>query len=137
MFQGRPTGCHSAVGRRGGRQALNLQPNEPGVGCFRLGTIAHEFLHALGFYHQQSTSDRDNYVDIIWRNIDDGIQIVVFLIYTKVKYEMLLLVHLKKNPIKQQNMAYWKSVFLVSVQLPACGRSEMKSDYKAVIVLVS
>ncbi|KAF2884811.1 hypothetical protein ILUMI_21344 [Ignelater luminosus] len=69
---GAPTGCHSYVGRRGGRQVLNLQLNTPGVGCFRLGTIVHEFLHALGFYHQQSASERDDYVDIIWQNIQEG-----------------------------------------------------------------
>jgi hypothetical protein len=54
------------------RQQLNLEPNTPGVGCFRLGTIEHELLHALGFYHQQSATERDDYVTIIWENIEPG-----------------------------------------------------------------
>lgn len=33
------------------------------------GTIQHEMLHTLGFYHMQSSHDRDNYVDINWNNI--------------------------------------------------------------------
>lgn len=57
---------------RGGRQQLNLTPNQIEVGCFRLGTIIHEFLHALGFYHMQSASERDDYVEIVWENIQSG-----------------------------------------------------------------
>lgn len=33
------------VGHQGGQQILNLKSFEPGRGCFRLGTIMHEFLH--------------------------------------------------------------------------------------------
>ena len=29
-------------------------------------------MHALGFYHQQSTTDRDDYVKIVWDNIQPG-----------------------------------------------------------------
>ena len=57
---------------RGGRQQLNLQRYEPGVGCFRLYTIVHEFIHALGFYHMQSATERDEYVQIEWQNIQLG-----------------------------------------------------------------
>ncbi|KFB53863.1 AGAP010764-PA-like protein [Anopheles sinensis] len=69
---GTGSGCYSSVGRRGGAQNLNLQPYPLEQGCFRSATIVHEFIHALGFYHQQSASDRDEYVDIIWENIEDG-----------------------------------------------------------------
>ncbi|KFB47517.1 AGAP012881-PA-like protein [Anopheles sinensis] len=54
------SGCSSAVGRRGSKQTLQLQPN----GCLSRGTIIHEFLHALGFVHMQSASDRDFFVTI-------------------------------------------------------------------------
>ncbi|KAE8747151.1 hypothetical protein FOCC_FOCC006149 [Frankliniella occidentalis] len=65
-------GCSSHVGRQGGRQPLYLKPNELGKGCFKRGTIIHELLHALGFYHQQSAPERDQYVKIIWDNIQPG-----------------------------------------------------------------
>ncbi|GFG36495.1 hypothetical protein Cfor_04647, partial [Coptotermes formosanus] len=68
---GENSGCWSYVGRQGGRQQLNLEPSAPGVGCFRLGTIEHELLHALGFYHQQSATERDDYVTIRWENIQE------------------------------------------------------------------
>ncbi|XP_058124157.1 zinc metalloproteinase nas-14-like [Anopheles ziemanni] len=54
------SGCSSAVGRRGNMQTLSLQPN----GCLSRGTIIHEFLHALGFVHMHSASDRDFFVTI-------------------------------------------------------------------------
>lgn len=60
------------MGYVGGRQTLNLQDNPIGEGCFRLATIMHEFIHALGFYHMQSSHDRDDFVTVMWNNITPG-----------------------------------------------------------------
>uniref|UniRef100_A0A1L8DQE2 Metalloendopeptidase n=1 Tax=Nyssomyia neivai TaxID=330878 RepID=A0A1L8DQE2_9DIPT len=66
------SGCYSYVGRIGGRQQLNLQNNTPGNGCFRFGTVVHEFIHAWGFHHSQTANTRNDYVSIIWENIQSG-----------------------------------------------------------------
>lgn len=66
------SGCHSKVGFQNNVQQLNLEVYPLDSGCFRIGSIIHEFLHALGFYHQQSTYNRDNYVKIVDENIRDG-----------------------------------------------------------------
>lgn len=64
------TGCWSSVGRLGGEQDLNLQS----PGCLStLGTPVHELMHALGFHHEQTRSERDEYVTILWENISSGI----------------------------------------------------------------
>ncbi len=56
--------CYSYIGRIGGEQIVNI-----GSGC-GYGSIIHEICHALGFWHEQSRADRDNYVTIHWDNIE-------------------------------------------------------------------
>ncbi|XP_036320139.1 seminal metalloprotease 1-like [Rhagoletis pomonella] len=65
-------GCYSSVGWLNRVQTYNLQTYALDSGCFRLGTIVHEFLHTLGFYHMQSASNRDEYVRIATENIRSG-----------------------------------------------------------------
>ncbi|XP_051555974.1 meprin A subunit beta [Myxocyprinus asiaticus] len=66
VFKG--NGCFSSVGNQHvGKQRLSI-----GSGCDRIATIEHEFLHALGFWHEQSRCDRDDYVSIIWDHISEG-----------------------------------------------------------------
>uniref|UniRef100_A0A8C2WFY1 Metalloendopeptidase n=1 Tax=Cyclopterus lumpus TaxID=8103 RepID=A0A8C2WFY1_CYCLU len=61
-------GCFSSVGnQRVGKQRLSI-----GTNCDRIATIEHEFLHALGFWHEQSRADRDDYVNIMWDRISQG-----------------------------------------------------------------
>lgn len=57
-------GCHSPVGRHSGRGIVSI-----GNGCEQKGTIMHELLHTLGFYHEQNRYDRDSYVDINYSNV--------------------------------------------------------------------
>uniref|UniRef100_A0A8C8DSG2 Metalloendopeptidase n=1 Tax=Oryzias sinensis TaxID=183150 RepID=A0A8C8DSG2_9TELE len=58
-------GCDSYVGRR----VANGQDLSIGSGCDTKAIVEHEILHALGFYHEQSRYDRDDYVRLVWDNI--------------------------------------------------------------------
>lgn len=58
--------CASLLGRTGDKQVLSLQR----YGCVSQGIIQHETLHALGFYHEHTRSDRDQYIKINWDNIN-------------------------------------------------------------------
>lgn len=66
IFNGK--GCSAHVGRDSssnqGYQKLTLSDY-----CLRKGTIMHEMLHALGFYHMQSTYNRDEFIRINYENI--------------------------------------------------------------------
>jgi len=66
---GEPTGgCWSYIGRTGGWQTVHLQTN----GCVYVGIIAHELMHALGFWHEHTRVDRDEYVRINTDRIKSG-----------------------------------------------------------------
>ncbi|MFE8602955.1 M12 family metallopeptidase [Archangium violaceum] len=68
VFEG--DGCYSYVGCiQQGKQELSL-----GQGCEFKGTAAHELLHALGFYHEQSRPDRDQYITINFQNVESGLE---------------------------------------------------------------
>lgn len=63
-----PFSCSSSVGNQQvGKQRLSIGKN-----CDRFGIVEHEFLHALGFDHEQSRADRDDYVNIMWDRIQPG-----------------------------------------------------------------
>eukprot|EP00795_Rhopilema_esculentum_P010341 gene10341-19038_t len=62
FYQG--SGCSSPVGYYRRANTISLAS-----GCWYKGIVMHEIAHSLGFYHEQSRPDRDNYVTILWNNI--------------------------------------------------------------------
>ncbi|KAG7482453.1 high choriolytic enzyme 1-like [Solea senegalensis] len=63
----RGAGCWSFVGYQQGEQLVSLSD-----GCFYTPVVQHEILHALGFHHEHSRSDRDDHVIINFTNIITG-----------------------------------------------------------------
>ncbi|KAL1243697.1 Zinc metalloproteinase nas-6 [Trichinella spiralis] len=57
-------GCFSMVGRMQGRQVVSL-----GSGCLFNEVIVHELMHVLGFWHEQSRTDRDDFIIIRAENV--------------------------------------------------------------------
>ena len=64
-------GCSSYIGKIGRKQEINVGSGFEYWRTCPTGSIMHEIMHAIGFWHEHSRIDRDQYVDIIWENIDD------------------------------------------------------------------
>merc|ERR1711936_520655 len=71
-------GCFSYLGRIDypgyERQELSLNYQSNGADCFYRDTVLHEFMHALGFIHEQNRPDRDDYIRVNWGNIYSGME---------------------------------------------------------------
>lgn len=64
-------GCSAVAGYRMNIVPIpvNFMPPE----CFKSdGTIQHELLHVLGLLHEQARPDRDDFVEVVWENVDES-----------------------------------------------------------------
>jgi len=62
------SGCYSYVGFQGvNHQTISLRE----VGCLSRGTVQHEFMHALGFYHEQARPDAKDFIKVQYQNVGD------------------------------------------------------------------
>ena len=67
VIEDKTGGCSSRLGKTKPGQLLKL-----GYKCYTEKIIIHEFIHAIGFAHEQSRYDRDSYVKINWENVKGG-----------------------------------------------------------------
>uniref|UniRef100_A0A3B4U5X4 Metalloendopeptidase n=1 Tax=Seriola dumerili TaxID=41447 RepID=A0A3B4U5X4_SERDU len=98
-------GCFSYIGRLfTGGQDLSI-----GKYCDAISTVEHEFLHALGFYHEQSRYDRDDHVTIALENVQKGKEYNFRKVSKEsstaggVPYDYLSVMHYSKNAFSNGN----------------------------------
>lgn len=72
---------------------------------FFLSVPKIEMMHAIGFYHQQSASDRDDYIDLYLDNVKDGLE------YNFVKYDSKTVTDFGVGYDYQSIMHYSKNAF--------------------------
>lgn len=57
--------CQSYVGMLGGRQEIRCAIGKN----FKAGSLIHEILHCLGFYHEHQRPDRNEFINVVKSNI--------------------------------------------------------------------
>ncbi|XP_030834881.1 bone morphogenetic protein 1 homolog isoform X1 [Strongylocentrotus purpuratus] len=68
VFTYQACGCCSFVGRKGdGAQAVSVGKN-----CDKFGVVVHELGHVVGFWHEHTRPDRNEFVGIVHQNIVPG-----------------------------------------------------------------
>lgn len=68
LFRPAEDSCQSQVGRITGEQQIGCDVGDG----FSTGSVIHEIGHAVGFYHEHQRPDRDQFVQILEGNIEEG-----------------------------------------------------------------
>uniref|UniRef100_G3VYV7 Metalloendopeptidase n=1 Tax=Sarcophilus harrisii TaxID=9305 RepID=G3VYV7_SARHA len=103
IFIYRGEGCFSTAGNAHfGRQEISI-----GYLCDKIGLVQHELFHTLGFVHEQSRSDRNDYVTIREDNILPGTESNFkyfsdkLLEYLNVPYDYISLLHYPQDAFQK------------------------------------
>jgi UDP-N-acetylglucosamine transferase subunit ALG13 len=103
------TGCYSQVGQRGGMQTLSLMESNNRGSCWYHSVILHEFLHAVGLWHEQSRYDRDYYINIDKSSVPGGMQFNFDIVTQQqsntynTPYDYYSIMHYGKTAFSQNN----------------------------------
>jgi len=87
-------GCFASLGQNADwyPTKCNLQKD----GCDTMGTAVHEIGHNLGMFHEQSRDDHDQYVRILWQNIQENFKNQYDMAphaHTGVPYDLMSVMH--------------------------------------------
>lgn len=93
-------GCYATLGYPGpwGQSTLNIGP-----GCNSPMVWRHELGHTLGLFHEQARSDRDQFVDIRWDNIEPS------KAYAFDKYEARSIPGVDRGPYDYDSIMHYHS----------------------------
>ncbi|XP_065059024.1 zinc metalloproteinase nas-13-like isoform X2 [Rhopilema esculentum] len=97
------TGCTSKIGRQGGEQIVSIGP-----GCAEKFIVMHELMHVMGFFHENSRYDRDQFVKVLWWNIQQGAE-KNFLTYHHGRIDTLSMPYDINSIMHYDNKAFTKN----------------------------
>ncbi len=95
-----PRVCSSFIGMQGTKNQLV----ELGSKCLKCkGTIQHELMHVLGFFHEHNRADRDKFVKILWKNVKPKLRV------NFKRFPKKMIDHLGTSYDYGSLMHYWKT----------------------------
>lgn len=123
--------CYSKIGRAYWPFPL---PQSISLGkCSHLvGHIKHEMMHTLGFYHEHSRSDRDQFIEIKWENIrEDRLDQFETYRWTTAygeKYDYDSIMHYSANAFSKDNNPFLLTIVPKEGKVGELGRRLNYSD---------
>ncbi|CAH1641008.1 unnamed protein product [Spodoptera littoralis] len=67
-----PSGIRQCVHSNEKAEIKGVQMIVFGYDCMSVGDISHEIMHILGFSHEHTRPDRDQYITILWDHVKEG-----------------------------------------------------------------
>lgn len=136
-ISGQLVGCWADVGRQGGNQTVSISRASA---CVTKGTVMHEIMHALGFWHEHNRPDRDQYIEIITPNIRID-HLSDFKINNNgkvsVEYDFYSIMHYKTNQFSKVSHLKTIRILKANINESLVGqRDELSSKDKERIMLL-
>lgn len=55
--------------------------------CIQEDTVIHELFHVIGLWHEHMRADRDAFINVLYKNIEPGIEAILIVLKISLKFQ--------------------------------------------------